>query len=181
MTDKRKSLKAWENNRGRGVSNLYWQRCDNIGHIVVRLPIEMENLRGALDEYLATSEFELKNPIPNVWKDRLLQEPIKSERDIHQCILCGKSRKEVRKLILQNDECVMGACDECIRFIYENLLEPNDESSRKTKNPETPVKHPFACPICKGTGHFGYEPTTVPMPSPCRSCDGTGIVWGPPQ
>lgn len=43
---------------------------------------------------------------------------------------------------------------------------------------------PWRCPVCIGRGSMNagfYEPTTL-YPNtesvPCRSCDGTGIVWG---
>jgi hypothetical protein len=326
MTDKHKTLQAWEKNRGRGTSGLYWQRCDDVGHIVVRIPVEMEDLRGALDGVLPSFQFEVNDPVPNVWSGRWTQAPIESGQDNHRCGLCGKRREEVRKFFVENDQCVIGVCDECVRFIYENLLEPGDkthpretnaqeeglpkekeapatepppqpfppcscclrlsyckhkppehciaylcaldpvafdplsvpcsqhlcgakkgesctelvpmdsevgcvltsktretphasriqkakekrrgdieetihrmgalsphttihgvfdphtaEPYKKSRTPEKTEKRPFACPICEGTGHFGYEPTTVPMPSLCRSCDGTGIVWGPPR
>jgi hypothetical protein len=47
---------------------------------------------------------------------------------------------------------------------------------------------PFKCPVCEGRGFVDecfydgcefHEPIGGIM-EPCRSCDATGIVWGPP-
>ena len=41
---------------------------------------------------------------------------------------------------------------------------------------------PYACPICGGKGKvdrsFYENPSTDASPMTCRSCQGTGIVWG---
>jgi len=48
-------------------------------------------------------------------------------------------------------------------------------------------KKPYVCPVCKGNGLVpcgfynqtsGYWGTTSTAPEVCRSCSGTGIVWG---
>ena len=52
----------------------------------------------------------------------------------------------------------------------------------------TPQKQPFRCPVCGGNGLVPdgfYDTTTGQWTAPtyvlsikCRSCNGTGIVWG---
>lgn len=52
--------------------------------------------------------------------------------------------------------------------------------------PDPPGKVPFGCPVCGGTGekHKGFYKTpsgaawTDNFYEPCRSCLGTGLVWG---
>jgi len=52
----------------------------------------------------------------------------------------------------------------------------------------TPIgKYPYCCPVCGGNGLVpngfysqtgGQWSTSNFSPETCRSCDGTGIVWG---
>ncbi len=43
---------------------------------------------------------------------------------------------------------------------------------------------PHTCPNCYGVGQMRYGEdvyiSALPMLESCRSCHGTGIVWGPP-
>lgn len=57
---------------------------------------------------------------------------------------------------------------------------------RATVNvPQTPSTAPFVCPVCQGRrtvppGFYGFywgSGATNAEPEPCRSCDGTGVVW----
>jgi DnaJ-class molecular chaperone len=40
-------------------------------------------------------------------------------------------------------------------------------------------RRPYCCPVCYGVGHVaaGFY-ARVSVPEQCRSCGGTGIVWG---
>jgi len=46
-------------------------------------------------------------------------------------------------------------------------------------------KQPYTCPVCGGRGSvlggfygFGYASVSSALSETCRSCKGTGIVWG---
>ncbi len=52
---------------------------------------------------------------------------------------------------------------------------------------ETGELTPHRCPVCDGSGLVpegfymqtsGHWSTTVTMPEQCRTCGGTGVVWG---
>lgn len=72
--------------------------------------------------------------------------------------------------------------DEAEKFRFK--LIPNSDPV----NTERPHITPHKCPICCGTGvvpigyYSGYRSslssTTAGTTEPCRSCTGTGIVWG---
>lgn len=50
--------------------------------------------------------------------------------------------------------------------------------------PPQPTQHPFTCPVCAGRGRVRSQMAEYLHREPdlaCRPCDGTGIVWGPPQ
>ena len=53
------------------------------------------------------------------------------------------------------------------------------EQAQTTSAPE---RRPYVCPVCLGHGtvnrgfYEGYSTSTGYLP--CRSCDGSGIVWG---
>ena len=59
-----------------------------------------------------------------------------------------------------------------------------DECEAKKRIPAKTI--PYTCPICGGKGKvqngfysvMGYGSTTNASPENCRSCNGTGIVWG---
>lgn len=40
---------------------------------------------------------------------------------------------------------------------------------------------PHKCPVCNGAGQVwpinDFKTTSIPGPTPCRACGGTGIVW----
>ena len=47
---------------------------------------------------------------------------------------------------------------------------------------------PHKCPVCNGTALVSYPPyvagdcpyfTATSAPWPCRSCNGTGVIWEP--
>lgn len=40
----------------------------------------------------------------------------------------------------------------------------------------TPVRQPWKCPVCNGTGKVGTTTTVAEVP--CHACNGSGIVWG---
>jgi len=50
--------------------------------------------------------------------------------------------------------------------------------------------NPYVCPVCGGNGLVnqgfynqtsGQWSTSTTLPETCRTCGGTGIVWGPTQ
>lgn len=50
-----------------------------------------------------------------------------------------------------------------------------------------PFRAPHRCPVCNGNGLVpngfylqtsGYWSSTSTIPETCRSCNGTGIIWG---
>jgi DnaJ-class molecular chaperone len=56
-----------------------------------------------------------------------------------------------------------------------------------TINTDTPIKYsislkPHVCPICDGRGYvpssFYYTSNTSVNTVTCKTCNGTGIVWG---
>jgi hypothetical protein len=64
--------------------------------------------------------------------------------------------------------------------------DPDERPAMKESISEGLFK-PYRCPICGGTGKVqagfydqfgGAWSTTSISPEPCRSCNGTGIVWG---
>ena len=52
-----------------------------------------------------------------------------------------------------------------------------------------PLKQPFKCPVCNGTGLVSRPPeiagdveswtSSTTNTYPCKACAGTGIIWGP--
>lgn len=53
----------------------------------------------------------------------------------------------------------------------------------------TPIPTPHRCPVCDGRGNVPYgfysgqpvgSTTAAPLPEPCRSCAGSGLVWRQP-
>lgn len=46
----------------------------------------------------------------------------------------------------------------------------------------TQSKTPYSCPVCNGRGHVGcgfYDGvSTSTANEKCRSCNGTGVLWG---
>lgn len=71
--------------------------------------------------------------------------------------------------------------------IYEDRGDDQEDDRIQRIGEEVTQKHPHQCPVCGGNGFVangfynqvgGEWSTSDATPEKCRSCDGSGIVWG---
>ncbi len=67
------------------------------------------------------------------------------------------------------------------------FVELPDENGRKDERRKTDGRAPYRCPVCNGNGMVpngfyssttGQWGSTATSAEECRSCRGTGVVWG---
>jgi rubrerythrin len=81
-----------------------------------------------------------------------------------------------------------------LKIDYENVIKPLMEEIKLGQPqiipPTTPLAIPYRCPVCGGNGLVcngfystttGYIQSTSTAAEKCRTCGGSGIVWGPGQ